>query len=216
MTKILLLLLFFEPTEGFTWTGFTATVVTGIAVAIAHFIQARRDRKKAKSLAAENTDIPTLIDGITDVKVKLAITTIYALVKTQKKAQLAELKHYALVELMGVPFWESNEEGLCIYASDELAEVIGVDKSEILKNKWLSCVLEEDRLRVATNWRESVAEKRPFYDEYTFVHRSTKTGKITKYVTVAGRSKLVMFDDSEYGFIGTLAILDTEIVEVKE
>lgn len=80
---------------------------------------------------------------------------------------LDESNRVALI-INGTAFWYSNEDGECIYASPGLCKVTGHNESELMGNKWISCVTHGDRKRIFDAWNFSVENRTAFDEVYTF------------------------------------------------
>lgn len=78
------------------------------------------------------------------------------------------------MNVQGVAFWISDEEGLCTYASPHLCKIMGRSEDEIKGNGWASWLIAEDRERVFDAWRFSV-ENRSAFDEYYTYRKSDGT-----------------------------------------
>lgn len=109
----------------------------------------------------------------------------------------------ALQDLNGTPFWHSNQDGACVFASDALKRVIG---NEALGNAWVSALHQSDTRRVQEAWLAAVHDRRPFREYYRFVHFDESI----RYVCGTGRA-LSHYENGEYpGFVGTLQELTKE------
>ncbi len=98
------------------------------------------------------------------------------------------------MNLQGVAYWMSDEDGLIIYASPSLCKLIGRTESDILGNNWIACLIPEDRERIFHAWMNSINNKIPFDETYTCKRADGK------YQDVLG----IAFHKSVGGTIGRL------------
>lgn len=105
------------------------------------------------------------------------------------------------MNLQGVAFWSSNQDGECVYASPALCKIMGRTESEILGNNWVAWIVAEDKERVFNAWKFSVENKTPFDEIYTY-HRSDGTE-----IKVWGLAfHKIGIDGSHLGTLGKLEI----------
>ena len=90
---------------------------------------------------------------------------------------IQENQHVAL-NLQGIAFWISNEQGGCEYASTNLCKLLGRNESEILGNGWVGWVISEDRKRIFEAWEFSVENKSAFDEYYTYKKSDGKFQKV--------------------------------------
>jgi len=72
------------------------------------------------------------------------------------------------MSLQDIAFWESDENGNCIYASPALCKLLGRSESEILQKGWTAWIHHEDKERIIDSWKSSVEDKTAFDEIYTF------------------------------------------------
>lgn len=72
------------------------------------------------------------------------------------------------MNLQGIAFWVSDENGECTYASPGLCKVMGRSESEILNSNWMGWLHPEDKQRVVEAWQFSVENKAPFDEIYSY------------------------------------------------
>ena len=73
----------------------------------------------------------------------------------------------ALLEVQELPFWESNINGECIYASRSLCELMGRTEDQVKGNNWAAWLHPKDR-HVFDKWNDSVNNQIIFTAEYTY------------------------------------------------
>ena len=119
--------------------------------------------------------------------------------RIEAKLDLLKYTTFGILDVSGLPFWHSDKEGACTYASLELAEVIGLDQSQILGNGWVAALHPDDRHSVFDEWVAAVKQQRRFSMRYRFVHRD---GQVIT-VDAAG---LPLFDARHEvaGYVGVL------------
>lgn len=71
--------------------------------------------------------------------------------------------------------WESDKNGLCVWANRTLLNMMDLELNEILGNGWIVAIPEEQRTRVVTEWRRAVNDKREFRLDFPY---QAKSGKI--------------------------------------
>jgi PAS domain S-box-containing protein len=97
-----------------------------------------------------------------------------------------------------MPFWESDKNGNCIYASEKLGEVIGLPPNYILGNGWETNLKDSDKERLSIEWENAVKKKRRFIQNYTFVHENGDE------VRVQGQAFPIIHNGNLEGFVGIL------------
>lgn len=119
--------------------------------------------------------------------------------RIEGKLDLLKYTTFGILDVSGLPFWHSDKEGACTYASLELAEVVGLDQTQILGNGWVAALHPDDRKTVFDEWVAAVKQQRRFSMRYRFVHRD---GQIVA-VDAAG---LPLFDARHEvaGYVGVL------------
>ncbi len=120
----------------------------------------------------------------------------------QRRQQFSDQVMRSILDASGMAFWESNEAGETVYASQRLAEMIGCSPPEVLGRGWVTFLHPQDKEQVVREWREAVQEKRGFAAAYRYLHRN---GRVVK---VHGRSvPLVNENDEIIGHSGTLTLV---------
>lgn len=187
-----------STTESTGWAGTVTTAITAVAGLLTLLLTNYLKRRK-KADEAESTHEDVFAD-IEDANIKAALLHLAA------EQDMSSKKLLELLNLHGGAFWESDEGGQCIYASDELAELIGVDKSSVMENGWITSLEDGQREQVVAAWNAAVAQRRDFNMDYTFVHRN-RFGKVVKKVTVNGRATAIKNKKGEMRYIGVLTEL---------
>lgn len=72
------------------------------------------------------------------------------------------------------PQFECDENGKCVWVNQALANLFGVERSDMLNNGWFSYVVPEERNDVAKKWLESVKYDVPYSYQYHLINNKTK------------------------------------------
>lgn len=89
-----------------------------------------------------------------------------------------EENQHVSMNLQGIAFWISNDEGECVYASTNLCKLLGRNESELMGSAWLAWIINEDRQRIFDAWEFSVENKSAFDEYYTFKRSDGKKQKV--------------------------------------
>lgn len=147
-------------------------LIAGVIPAYLKFIRpaVRRHFQRQKYL----NEMPTLFEAIKAIEKQVhpnTSTSLYDMVsRVEQSLYVVEQSTWAAFDLLNYPVWRSNEAGECVYASNELAEVIGCDRQDVLTNGWVSRLHPDDRVRVYQEWTDAVKQQRVFRSRYRFVH----------------------------------------------
>lgn len=76
-------------------------------------------------------------------------------------------------EMMESAVFECDHDGQCVWASDRLCRLFGLDRGEMVGNGWLQAIEETDRLRVWGEWTKTTQQGVPFSCTYTVVNQET-------------------------------------------
>lgn len=107
-----------------------------------------------------------------------------------------------LMDAYGYAFWESDRNGLCTYASEELANILGLHPDEVLGNGWITNLAPEERVYVKEQWDIAVKERRRFTLNYSFVHPDGTR------IRVQGLSFPIIHHGKVEGFVGVLTPIE--------
>jgi len=180
----------FEASQNENWSAVIGTVATGIIGLATLLITEWIKRRKAKA-ELETTKIPT-IDDIEDERIRAAFRHL------EKKIATLTRVLDTIFNAQGDAFWRSDHNGKCVFASDELARLIGLDKQDILGDGWVTNLKEEDKERVFRAWDQAVQQKRGFIMRYSFVHSDDTEVKIS------ANAQPIVVDGQLEGYIGVL------------
>lgn len=141
------------------------------------FLRKRKVKKEEKNIKQnkEKDELSKKIDFIvSELKVDGNGSMKTAIINLQKITERIEFKITGLEEnqktvlnLQGVAYWISDEQGLCTYASPNLCNLVGRSEQELLGNNWLSWIASEDRERITNAWCFSVENATSFDELYT-------------------------------------------------
>lgn len=165
---------------GWSHTATTAiTVIGGIVTAvITHWLT----KRKTSAAIDRTTDAVRHIDNVNDPPTKEALLALEDEIHVRRQVV------HAYLNAQGIACWESDKNGACIFASERLAELVGLDRADVLGDGWVTNLAEEDRDRVYQAWLNAVRQKRGFIMTYAFVHADGRK------VTVSANSQPILRD----------------------
>lgn len=147
-------------------------------------------------------------------RVEAKIDSLVSQVHTNGGGSLVDLMHTLLLQMAiesqyrrklldgyGLPFWEADKSGMCVYASQALSELIGLAPEDILGNGWVTNIDPTTAEAVKAAWDRAVAEKRRFVMDYTFIHDDGSK------MEVQGMSIPIVVNGNTEGYIGILTPL---------
>ena len=105
-------------------------------------------------------------NGIFNLPDKLQTIHYLALLNTEK--------HKAFGDKLEIAWFEADANGDCIFVSKKYKELCGMTFEQIKDKGWKNAVAEEDRDKVASEWNDSVKEKREFDLAYYFQNMQTE------------------------------------------
>lgn len=141
------------------------STIAAIPVTIGAIATIRAGGKNAQAAADQVT--AHLDNGIKsamhrlDAKLTEIGITVDAVVKTQER-----------------PIIRTDSRGLLTYANPAATDIIGLTQGEMAGNGWVRGILDEDRMRVVTEWQNAVRLKIPF-GPIAYHYKHPMTGKIT-------------------------------------
>lgn len=103
-----------------------------------------------------------------------------------------------LMSAYGYAFWESDRNGKCTFASQALADLLGMSPDDALGDGWITNLKPDEREFVTHAWQAAVQEKRRFTANYTFLHEDGTE------VRVQGQSFPILHNGKVEGFVGIL------------
>jgi PAS domain S-box-containing protein len=88
--------------------------------------------------------------------------------RLNEQKQLSEARYYHLAESMPAIVWLTDAEGNNTYLNQTWTNFSGLSNTESFGDGWLQAVHPDDRERVKAQWREVVAEGKPYQSELRF------------------------------------------------
>ena len=185
-----------------------AALITG---ATAMVLLGRRMVKAGKRAADVHEKMVAITEKLTPATVEALVTIAYQLKPNGgaslhdkiSRMETAMLRENAVrrqqMSATGLAFWEADEDGKTIFASDAMSALIGAEQDDILGNGWVTNLHSEDRDRVFEEWNSAITQKRAFLSTYRFTHRDGQS------VQVQGRSHPILDRvGNALGHVGTL------------
>jgi len=71
------------------------------------------------------------------------------------------------MNLQGIAYWVSDNDGKCIYVSPALCKLLGRSESDIVGNNWMAILHPDDKKRIVEAWEFSIENKTPFDEIYS-------------------------------------------------
>ena len=125
----------------------------------------------------------------------------------REQLRASELRFRTLADLSTVGIGGSDDTGAVVYVNARAAEIVGVPRGECLGDGWGRHLHPDDAARVQRAWSEALAHRRPYRDEFRFLHPD---GRV---VHVLGEAKpLPMAQPGEISYVTTVI----DVTAVKE
>lgn len=118
---------------------------------------------------------------------------------------LHDQRQRALMSDMAIGVFETDEEGLCVWANRKYLRMTGRTFLEVSGSGWTNILAPEDRDRVVKAWADAIDEEREFEDEYYIV---TPEGVRTR--VRAQSYKMHTSDGAPIGYLGMLTPLNEQ------
>lgn len=97
--------------------------------------------------------------------------------------------------------FECDKDGECTWVNQAVADLFGVERSDMFGHGWAEAVLEEDRNNVVKNWQESIKYDIPYTYKYRILNKKTN-----KIINVQASSITIRdIDGSPIMFCGTIS-----------
>ncbi|WP_374564672.1 PAS domain-containing protein [Ideonella sp.] len=97
-------------------------------------------------------------------------TDITALKATEEALRASEFRFRTLADLSTVGIGACDDTGSVIYVNARAAEIVGVPRDECLGSGWGRYLHPDDAARVQQAWLDALARRRPYHDEFRFLH----------------------------------------------
>ena len=92
-----------------------------------------------------------------------------AISRIDKRQILDETRNRAMLEQLGVPFWEADADGKLIYLSQEFCRLTNRLVDEMLGHGWINALHHDYRDEVIKEWNDALAQGRGFTMNFSYV-----------------------------------------------
>ena len=106
--------------------------------------------------------IPQILDRLDEIT-----CGVESLVDAQHAAQQ---DIHAIASLTNEPVWQSTSDGQCLFATQALADLMGIEVLEMRGDGWLTGVHPDDRERVASEYRRACESGRIYQQHFRYLH----------------------------------------------
>lgn len=89
-----------------------------------------------------------------------------SVVKIECRLDSIEENQKLSMNLQGIAYWISGDDGGCIYASPGLCKLFGRPEAQILGNNWTSWIHPEDKNHLVESWKFSTENQSAFDEIY--------------------------------------------------
>jgi PAS domain-containing protein len=86
-----------------------------------------------------------------------------------------------ILDMQESPIFESDSEGLCIWANEKYVNLICRNKEDLFGNGWKNFIHEDDRKRVIEEWESAVKEERSSQSNYRMVSKCGNVYEVECY-----------------------------------
>jgi len=132
----------------------------------------------------------SMLDAIRDLRAQLAIS---------------DGKWKILASQLHMIGWESDEKGLCVWASPDMLRTLGCQEDDVLGESWKSLIAEKDRSRVFDTWDDCIQDRRSFIMSYNWI------GIDNKLIPVQVESHVIRTTDGKVkGYVAVVRLLPKE------
>lgn len=139
--------------------------------------------------------IPQILDRLEEIT-----CGVESLVEAQHAAQQ---DIHAIASLTNEPVWQSTSEGQCLFATQALADLMGIEVLEMRGDGWLTGIHPDDRDRVAVEYRRACESGRVYQQHYRYLHPD---GAV---VHVSGRAVPIKTRNGQVvRYMGRVTVLD--------
>jgi PAS domain-containing protein len=120
--------------------------------------------------------------------------------KNNEMTEILAAQQNWVLEHQKMPTFKSDSDGMCVWVSENYAQLFGRSPYYFMGNGWKNVIFPEDRERVEQHWNKCVNDK---IDAEDIFRTTSSTNKIIKIKVVANR-----IENGTY--IGTISILNCE------
>ena len=114
---------------------------------------------------------------------------------------MARSRGYAMLDTQPHPIWESNSEGDCIFANQNMLSVLGLPFESLAGNAWRSIIHQDDRDAVFEEWDAAMKDHRDFQMQYRWVDKNGNP------IGIRASSRRIMDGTNVIGYICNVKIL---------
>jgi len=149
------------------WESITAIGASCLAVGGALWATILRPMFRLfKKSMSELACIPQLVTDVSDIKMEVRPNGGMSLRDSVERIELRQLLDSQIIgsilSSQAVAFFRADERGLLVEASRPLCKLMQRSEAELIGNKWLSWVTQDQREEVHTEWVDAVENARDF------------------------------------------------------
>lgn len=126
------------------------------------------------------------------------------------RLDLAESRLFAFLDLSTRPVFQCAVTGECVFANEQICELFGMSKADMMGFGWLLGVSEADRDRTNEVWLKAVKNQRPY--EATYHVSNRRNGK---FFSVTARGLPLMAGSEIVGYHGVLSNVFEKVPQPK-
>jgi diguanylate cyclase (GGDEF)-like protein/PAS domain S-box-containing protein len=117
----------------------------------------------------------------------------------EQALQKSQTLFHTLAQSSPVGIFHTNAKGQFIYVNKSWVKITETKLEQAANNRWLNALYEEDRPKVSAKWKEALATKQAFNQEFRFIRTDGKT------VWVKGQAATEYDEQHQFmGFVGTI------------
>jgi len=105
------------------------------------------------------------------------------IISNQKVIEMIGDRQKWILDKQQIPIFESDGEGMCIWANDAYLELLKRDSTEVMGNGWRNFIHQDDREKVVNEWENAIKENRSSQSMYRMVDKDGKVYNVECYAT---------------------------------
>jgi PAS domain S-box-containing protein len=105
------------------------------------------------------------------------------IISNQKVIEMIGDRQKWILDKQQIPIFESDSEGMCVWANDAYLELLKRDSTEVMGNGWRNFIHQDDREKVVNEWENAVKENRSSQSMYRMVDKDGKVYNVECYAT---------------------------------
>jgi PAS domain S-box-containing protein len=181
------------------------------------YVEGRNLFRELIELPRKHTEIMDLVtEGVNKVKeisevvnkelrVNGGGSMLDAIRDLRTQSAISDGKWKVLASTLSMISWESNEHGLCVWASPDMLRTLGCQEMDVLGESWRSLIAEKDRERVFKGWDDAVKQHRSFIMCYNWI--SIKN----ELIPIQVESHVIRTADGKVkGYVAVVRVLESE------